>query len=256
MLNAALMFTYAPRVYRAGGDPVVAPALPGPAPTVSLSPVVATTATPTTVLIHVEGLSANPNDPTYVQLRAAFTNARLSGADDRQRGNWIGPGPRVTRADDSAPVSYKVSAAWVYQFPTTGASTNALIADLAANVLREMGSLATLSSAGWHVHVSPYNAGVNGPLSWWACTAGGDDCAQVTRTRDTQTIPGVLTDADENPIGPTTARTHPSTAPDTMKTAVTWAIGLGVVGVGGWLAIQAYSASKAAKRAAPAKDEV
>lgn len=259
MLNAALLATYAPRRYGAGGDPTPPPVpLPpgAPAPNVAFSPVVS--ATPTTVMIHVEGLTANPNDPTYVQLRAAFLNARVGGSVDDTRGNWVGPGPRVVRADYSVPASYRVSAAWLYQFPVTNPATTPALADeLARNVLREMQTLVTYSNAGWHVQKSPYNAAINGPISWWACATGGADCAQITRTRDSSNVLlPTVGEAHENALGPTTARTQPPSGNplDGVTTALKWGLGIAAAGVGGWLAIKAYEASKTAKRAVT-KDE-
>lgn len=240
-MNRALLATYGrPLYWRGAGDPVPAePATEG-----ATSPVVAST-TPTTVLVHVEGLSANPNDPTYEELRQAFAAARIVGTSDAGRGNWVGPGPRVTRRDFSAPVSYTVSAAGVYSWPATGGTTPALVAELNGNVARVMREIATLSTGGWRITIVPFNATVNGPLAWWS---GGQ--AAITRTRDSSNvILPTVGEAHENPTGPTSeATTPPSGNPlDPLVTAAKWGIGLAVAGTAGYFAIQLYNSSKSSR---------
>jgi hypothetical protein len=239
-MNRALLLTYGrPVLWRGAGDPVPA-AAPSPTETAT-SPVVAS-ATPTVVLVHVEGLSANPNDPTYEELRSAFTASRVAGSNDAGRGNWIGPGPRVTRRDFSAPISYAVSAASVYSWPATGGTTPALIAELNANLARSMRAINTLSTDGWHITIVPFNTTVNGALSWWSSGQ-----AAITRTRDSSNVLlPTVGEAHENPTGPTTeATTPPSGNPfDGLATAAKWGVGLAVAGTAGYFAIQLYNASK------------
>ena len=244
MSNRALLATYGrPMHWRGAGDPVPAePATEG-----ATSPVVAS-ATPTTVLVHVEGLSANPNDPTYEELRQAFAAARIVGTSDAGRGDWVGPGPRVTRRDFAAPTSYTVSAAGVYSWPATGGTTPALVAELNGNIARVMREIATLSTGGWRITIVPFNATVNGPLSWWTCATGSVDCAQRTRTRDSSNVVvPTVGEAHENPTGPTTEATTPPGPFDGLITAAKWVGGAAAVGTVGYFAIQLYNSSKSSR---------
>lgn len=238
-MNRILLATYGrPMHWRGAGDPVPAePATEG-----ATSPVVADLP-PTTVLVHVEGLSANPNDPTYEELRQAFAAARIVGTSDAGRGDWVGPGPRVTRRDFAAPTSYTVSAAGVYSWNATGATTPALLTELNTNVARVMHEIDTLSTGGWRITIVPFNPTINGPLSWWS---GGQ--AAITRTRDSSSVVvPTVGEPYENPTGPSTEATTPPGPFDGLITAAKWVGGAAAVGTVGYFAIQLYNSSKSSR---------
>lgn len=202
---------------------------------------------PLIVMIHVEGLSANPNDPTAEELRAKMAAARLpSGADSISgRGDWVGVKPRVVRMDYSAPISYTISAAWPYAWSVSGPQAPVLIDSIVANVRREMASIATLSGD-WRVTAIPFNEAINGPLAWWQSGA-----ASITQTGDSSNvIIPTVGEAHENPIGPTSDATRPPSGnpADALAKALPWVVGIGAVGVAGWLGINAYTASRTVKR--------
>jgi hypothetical protein len=149
------------------------------------------------VLIKAEGrfvgTSLGTTAPSYEAIVAAFRDARLGG-NERDRGNWIGPGPRVTRTDDDSLVIREthVTVAWLYGFPTGGpwtatAPSQDVVAQLVAGVARG------LDSDRWTVTAVPYDPDANGSAPLWWATGG----AYSTRTLDAS-IEGVA----ESPWGP------------------------------------------------------
>ena len=156
------------------------------------------------------------NAPAAATAERAFRAARLAGAA-ATRGDWIGPRARVTRTTDvGVPGGFTTSVAWVYGSPTGGPwqerpMLSALSEELRASVAREL----TAAGGRWTVRAVPYASAVNGALSWWQ---SGE--ASVARTRDEfATLAGRL-DPPDNPTGPTSRATHPSTVGDHLGDAV------------------------------------
>lgn len=156
------------------------------------------------------------NAPTSDAITRAFNETRLSG-NTRDRGDWISPMPRITRTDTVAMGGlreFTTRAANVYGVPTGGPwSITAAFQTEPARALAD--ALAAKLNADvpgtWAVTVTAYRDAINGPLDWWAGVRPDHLSAANTTTRDA--YPGVSSAVDvaENPIGPTTSATHPST---------------------------------------------
>lgn len=146
--------------------------------------------------------------PTADQIADAFSRSQLGPRPDD--GGFVGPSPRITR---TAPLgSFQTVAAWVYTWPrydpasppSDRAPLRELVELLRAAVARNTGADS--------VTVERYTARRNGALSWWA---SGE--AAITRTRDVAPSLAGRFDAPENPIGPTTDATHPTTVADAAR---------------------------------------
>lgn len=170
------------------------------------------------------------NAPTVQGITAAFRRARLALADPNA-GDWIGPAPRVTR---TAIVGERFAtyAAWPFGWPAGGPWSTAapsvalrdeLVARLQAELARE--------GVGWQpVLTAPWSDTVNGPVAWWSSGQ-----AAVTQTAvEFPTGTGRL-DATENPRGPTSDATHPTSPRSALASAgdLTGAIVTGAAVLGG-----------------------
>jgi len=161
------------------------------------------------VVVGQERSAVAANAPTAEAIGSAFRRARLAG-NEAARGNWIGPAPRVTRTAQIGE-RFGTTAIWIYAWPTDAPPggwhlqppPRAVGQEIVNAVQRELEAI----SSGWQVVVATeYQPAVNGDLSWWAA---GE--ASVTRTRDEFPTGAARVDAADNPRGPTTAATHPST---------------------------------------------
>lgn len=201
-------------------------------------------------LYHVVVISAEErsaligNGPSYTAITAAMREARLGQRE--ADGNWIGTGPRVTRTATIGE-RFGTFATWLYGFPASGPwnpTTTALPSEtvelLRSNVQAKLNDL----TIGWQpVRALAYNPAINGPISWWTETRPASPAASITRTRDIfPTEFGRLDDA-ENPLGPTTSLTHPTSpgqaARDAAKGAsdiLPWILGIAAVGGGVYVA--------------------
>ena len=187
------------------------------------------------VVMAEERSAVAANAPTAAQITAAFERARLPGSE-RDRGRWLGPAPRVVR---TAVIGERFGTfvTWVYVWPTDAPpggwttdapAVGALVQELVNNVARELRSV----SGAWQpVEAVPYAPAVNGDLLWWQL---GE--ASVTRTRDAFPTEFGRLDAQENPRGPTTAATHPTSPGEALRglgdaaTTAVWVVGgLGVL---------------------------
>lgn len=119
-------------------------------------------------------------------------------------GQWVGPSPRVTRK----PVlgGFETDVAWLYAWPDTDYSLQNLpvlkrnLHDQVKDGVKEMGWT-------WSDPVLiPYSATVHGSANWWATGQ-----ASQTHTRDESATGIARLDTPENPVGPTTDDTHPTT---------------------------------------------
>ena len=137
-MNRALLLTYGrPVLWRGAGDPV---------PAGTESAVSAITATPTTtgpaVLVLAEERSVfYATAPTYRAITEAFQSARLAGPE-ATRGNWVGPGPRVTRTA-TVGERFGTFAAWVYQWPPGTTPTEATVEQLRTSVKNAVDNVVT-----------------------------------------------------------------------------------------------------------------
>ena len=163
------------------------------------------------LVVYSEELSRMDwNTPSAADINAAVRRVNMGGGN---WGAWVGPSPRITR---TAPVGtgFITHVAAVYSIPDNawtqqhGAYIRARLVEAVTASLRQVSndfSQATLS---------PFAVAINGPLSWW--TSGQ---AAVTQTRDEFPLIGGRLDPNENPIGPTSAATHPGTASDALSHA-------------------------------------
>lgn len=175
--------------------------------------IVIVTATETT---RVEG-----NAPTADEIAQALERARLPGREDL-RGTWIGPSPRVTR--QAIAPRFATTFAWPYAWPSRGpwapgAPLRELSVALRESVARELGEIGSWGD----VRVMPWSPAVHGEIAAW-------ESGEMSRTRTRDAFPtgaGRL-DATENPIGPTTRDTRPSTlrdlGGDTLASLAPWAL--------------------------------
>jgi hypothetical protein len=188
----------------------------------------------------------SPDAPSYDAITAAFREARLSG-NEADRGDWIGPGPRVTRTGTDAVIAREqtVTAAWIYGWPTIGPWRTALpvggIADeLVRNVGERLNGSLPFVRLTWTVSSAPYDAEVNGPIDRWSSGA-----ISLTQTRQ-QPQDGVA----ESPWGPppSAITPRPPTAPATTQPAPTsMSTGAKVAVVGG-IAVAATAAYLATRK--------
>lgn len=142
-------------------------------------------------------------------------------------GQWVGPAPRVTRK--SVLGGFETDASWLYAWPDTDYTTQnfeQLKRDLHDRV---NDGLQELSSSWSDPALIPYNAQLHGSSQWWQ-----SGLAAQTRTREVPAT-GIarITDAQENPVGPTTNATHPTTLPEAanqlLRNPILWIVGGTVV---------------------------
>lgn len=154
------------------------------------------------VLVHAsKGCPALfPSEVTYNDVRDALDSVPDSNAADG-RGTWVGP-PRVVRHANSC--AFHVARLFRFRedipfiLPT---HTDAL----REQIRNRLEPLTQVRS--WTVTASEFSPTVNGTLAWWE---SGD--ASITRTRDSYPEGAArFTDPEENPIGPTSSATHPTT---------------------------------------------
>lgn len=170
--------------------------------------------------------------PTSNDIITAFNSVNLySGA------HWVDPSVRVVRIPasmlSSASDTTYATRILAIDDPTmiTGASTPGVTSDQAANFVAGQVTVALgAQSALWTpAAATTFSASANGDLSWWQ--SGQSD---VTQTRDQ--FPGTLSsDVAENPVGQTSAATHPTpgsiplpTLPQ-IDTSLMWLVLGGVV---------------------------
>lgn len=181
---------------------------------------------PPVVLIYAEERSFLSADaPTAEQIESALRP--LASAT----GGWIGPRARVTRTANLE-LRFRTRFAWPWAWPTSSVPDLAH-APVSALLSRINSALSDVSWSWQGAQALPYIPALNGSVAWWT---SGD--ASVTRTRNSFPTGAGHFDADENPTGPTTPETHPSTPGDTLThaaaqttdlvTALAWLTGLGL----------------------------
>lgn len=198
-------------------------------------PVAIVKATARFVVSHLGGVAP----PTYDQITSAFREVRPEG-NESARGNWIGPGPRVTRTgiDASLVSEQTVNVAWTYGWPTGGPwSTTAphhdLVAALVSAVSERLNGTIPFVRLTWSVTSSVYNPVVNGPTTWWV---SGDATRTQTRTAP---VDGV-TETPWGPPQPSMFAIPPRPQPQAPGTST--AVVVGVAGLSaGALALAWYS---------------
>lgn len=150
------------------------------------------------------------NAPTAAEIAQSF-NDGLTVAQANVSGlRWVNPRPRVTRIMITGAARANVTrAVGLLEINKDVPADQA--AQIAVGVGGSVFLKLTLQSSDWSsANVQPYNAGINGPLAWWACV-DQSQCASVTLTENQFPELAGRLQADENPIGPTTALTHPET---------------------------------------------
>lgn len=181
------------------------------------------------VISATERSALEASAPTAAAIGAAMRRARLPGGV-QERGDWLGSAPRVTRTA-TVGERFGTTATWVYAWPTdpppggysSAPPQEAPARELADNVARE---LATLSRDWQGVDALAYSLALNGELGWWA-----SGLAAETRTRDQFPTGAGRLDAPENPLGPTSDATHPTSPADALRglgetaTTAVWVVG-------------------------------
>jgi hypothetical protein len=150
------------------------------------------------------------NKPQAADITRVLKAVSLGGG---QWGDWVGPVPRITRVAVIGDAFY-TSVAWVYQTPDEAFAqehSSYIQGTLKDNVTA---ALQTVSTGFGLATIGPWSEAVNGALAWWQ---SGD--AGVTQTRDEYPELAGRTDAAENPIGPTSTASHPTTVADLMQHA-------------------------------------
>lgn len=154
------------------------------------------------VMLEAEERSIlQPGAPSTPQIVAALQAVDLRG------GAWVAPTPRITRRFETLALGANV---------TTVAALASIPDTMTDEQLRAQveASFSALSPGNWIVLIAAYAPAVNGAVTWWQ---GGQ--ASITRTQnDWPEFAGRL-DANENPVGPTTADTHPRTVADAVAGA-------------------------------------
>lgn len=178
------------------------------------------------VIVHAIELSRlQYNAPSAQDIDAAFQQVNFGGG---QWGGWVGPRPRITRRALIAS-GFETHAAYLYSWPDS-AFTRLHNAYQRAQLQAHVGNVLATLSSDWRVSLENYAPAVNGPVAWWA---GGQ--ASITQTRDEfPTLTG-RADAWENPTGPTTSQTHPTTVGDIASglRGLAWPIAIVAAVVGG-----------------------
>ena len=190
------------------------------------------------ILSNTEQSFSPTGAPATVNIEDVLKRAMVgSGAElVGQRARITKRGGLATAAHVATPTN-QTTVAWLVSAP--GPRT------IAGLVPRWDRALATLSPD-WTgtivLDVTPDEA----MLAWWRDIDHG---ASVTRTRDA--FPTLTTDADENPTGPTTSETHPSTVPGSIRqvsdasSGILWPLALvTVVAAGLYAAAQFYGSKR------------
>lgn len=153
------------------------------------------------VIVHaIESSILQANTPSAQQIDAALNAVNFGGGN---WGGWVGPRARITRQAIIGQ-SFQTHAAYLYQWPDN-AFTAAHIDYMRAQLLAQVQQM--LQPTGdWTVTLEGYAPATNGSIDWWS---SGN--ASITTTRDDFPTTTGRVDATENPTGPTTAATHPST---------------------------------------------
>lgn len=158
--------------------------------------------------------------PGSAAIRLAFT--KYTPSRNRVLGYWVGPSPRVTRKTQLG--SFETTAAWMYAWDDTPYTTQnwAALQERVRSAVQD--GLNELSGDWSAVSMTPYSQSVHGTVQSWQSGQ-----ASVTRTRDEFPTGGGRFDPNENPVGPTTDATHPTTistvARGAIGTALPWVVG-------------------------------
>jgi hypothetical protein len=126
-------------------------------------------------------------------------------------GGWLGPRPRVTRYINTGATS-----AWIVRFAQPWAFPDGVTAAQQATLRAKVLAALTPFSRDWVVSIVPYAEAVNGPLSDWV-----NGALSVTQTQDLWPTAGGRLDVTENPVGPTSAATHPGSLAQAAASATT-----------------------------------
>ena len=205
------------------------------------------------LLLITARTNVSVGSPSASAIKDALVASRLAGSE-ANRGNWIGPGPRITRviSDDAGIDEHTITVAWLYGWPTGGPYTlttppmQAIAAELVAAVATNLNGGTRTS---WEVSSAPYAPAFNGDVAFWQSGAAAN-----TTTKDAPSE-GVT----ESPYGPAAGTggatggtggitpnggngTPPSPSQGTppaqgMSSTAKWGIGLGLaaaVGYGVW----------------------
>lgn len=198
---------------------------------------------PSWVVSSTESSILEANAPTAADIAAAFRSVNLGPT----WGSWLGPVPRVTR---TAPLgSFRTVATWVWTMPDTP-WTAQHSSYVLGRVQAALADALHRGSSDWSAPtVAPYDVANNGPAAFWQSGSAG-----VTQTRDTFPTGGGRLDAPENPMGPTTDATHPTSLGQGLSTIsspltgaaklITTIAVVAGVGVAGWYAWPVISGTR------------
>jgi hypothetical protein len=172
--------------------------------------------------VVTSAIAAGPNALGFTGINPlANTNASVA---------WVGPQTRIVRYFVSGALAANVTKATnVVSITASDPATAQQIAQILSSQLDAQ--LANIGS--WQPStVAPYTQAINGDLGWWQCTGtAAAQCAAVTQTRDAFPELAARFQANENPVGPTSAATGPLTIAQGISD-VAQAVGNGISGIG------------------------
>jgi hypothetical protein len=142
--------------------------------------------------------------PSAEAIAAAFRAAQ----PETPSFGWSGPAPRITRVNPGILDKIETRAAWIGEWPKNTTNFGPPIVAL-ATALRESISreLATATGDTWTVTTEPFNAAMNGPITWWR--TGEASRSSRTRNAPASSLTQPLQEASagaENPVGPNVTR--------------------------------------------------
>lgn len=172
---------------------------------------------PQYILAAQEASILEASAPTAAQIEAAFRRVTLDATS-----SWVGPHPRVTRVIATGSLrAWITRAAWVlnvgdgqhllqdFRDVIGGRPGTQVTPEVYAQAIADaVSSALQAQSTDWTpVAIAPYAPAVNGSLT----TFWGNGQASVARTRDAFPTMGGRLDPDDNPVGPNTPDSRPST---------------------------------------------
>lgn len=178
--------------------------------------------------------------PSANEILSAFT--KYTPRTNRALGYWVGVAPRITRRPQTG--YFETTVAWLYAWDDTAytrqnwAALKERIRSAVQDGLDELSYAESplvesplAGATGWvSLQMPDYSPAINGPVTWWQ---SGE--AARTRTRDEAPTGFGRLDVPENPVGPTSAETHPTTLTETIPNVLTRTVSGPLGTIGPWV---------------------
>lgn len=185
-------------------------------------------------LVYARETSDIPTQaPTRQEITHALQQVPTRMAALGMAGQWAGPSPRVTKWQTILTTTTHV--AWVYLL--TGVArpegfAQTLSDEVGAALVRDASHTLPLVAPTWNIQVQPYNETENGAQEWWESGAAATEALWVDHAPPLsgQVIPGAVSPVEDNHTGPNGLH-RPPAEPNPLS-ALTWLVGLTVVGIG------------------------